>query len=139
MLHPEVIFINFVTMKRLIILFLGFLFLISSSGIAFSMHYCGKNLGEISFSEKGNCACEQDDMPPGCCSDKLVVIKIKDHFIKSSSRQEFKTTIAESLLMFPVCFARLFSNSELVNPFYCANFSYPVKFPDFLTFSSLRI
>ncbi len=61
-------------MKKIAVIFLLFLYLISSSGINVAIHYCGGKISSISFGETklDKCACGNKEMKQDCCKDKNV-------------------------------------------------------------------
>lgn len=79
-------------LKKHISIFLGFLILISSFGLTFTVHYCKEEIASISLffqkeepcvSEKSCCA--KEDSHDSCCSNKLVKVEKKsdDIIVKS--------------------------------------------------------
>jgi hypothetical protein len=77
-------------MKKSIIVLLALFYLIITSGLTISMHYCGGKLKEISFFSTGNeeGCCGSKKKSKGCCNDKSAFIKVKDnhhasHLLKS--------------------------------------------------------
>ncbi len=67
-------------MKKLLLLFSLFLYLISASGIKINVHYCGGKLKQISFfdiKEKQGC-CGNKIRSKGCCKNKTAFVKITD-------------------------------------------------------------
>ena len=68
-------------MKRALLILLAALFLSTSSGVSFYLHYCGKSLDGISLVGKSSCSCENGNQTSDCCRDKVHHIKIKDRFV----------------------------------------------------------
>lgn len=67
--------------KRLLGIFLMFLYLIPTIGITGSVHYCGGEIAAIVILpiDEHPCACgPSEPMEDGCCADKAFSIKIKD-------------------------------------------------------------
>ena len=64
-------------MKKITAILLLFIFLITNSGMAIAVHFCGKKLASIDFfsSDKHNCPCSKKAMKPGCCKDKTITLK----------------------------------------------------------------
>ena len=59
-------------MKRVVIIFLMFLYLLPAIGVTVSAHYCGGKLASISlnpFDTKHKCACGSKKMKKNCCKD----------------------------------------------------------------------
>ena len=73
-------------MKKTAALLLLFLFLLTNSGMALSMHWCGGKLASISFLsiEKHSCKCGKKTMKPGCCKDKITHLKANDELNKTN-------------------------------------------------------
>lgn len=65
-------------MRKLITIFLSFLLIGSTSGIAISKHFCGELLQEVSISAKDMACCEQEDTPEDCCSNETALLKAED-------------------------------------------------------------
>jgi hypothetical protein len=67
-------------MKKSIILFLTFFYLITASGVNISLHYCGGKLKSISFFNHNNeNSCCGKMMKKGCCKEKTITIKTNDN------------------------------------------------------------
>lgn len=76
-------------LKKQILLFLAFFVLVSNSGLAFNVHYCGQKIASISsvFSneevcdmtteEEDSCCAKKEASHKKCCSDKEVNLKDK--------------------------------------------------------------
>lgn len=72
-------------MKKAVALILAVLLLTTQSGMAVSIHWCGKKIASVQFfsAEKHLCACGKKKMKSNCCDDKTVVIKTQDIQAKS--------------------------------------------------------
>src|SRR5688500_9067057 len=72
-------------MKQVALITLMLVYLIASSGISGSMHYCGGYLASISFAHDSTkkCACGNEEMKNGCCQDKAFYLHIDDSHQKS--------------------------------------------------------
>lgn len=67
--------------KSFSILLIAVLYLFVSSGLCFSLHYCGgklKNFSLISYNTEDGCCCGAKKKRKGCCEEKTVFIKVKD-------------------------------------------------------------
>ncbi len=82
--------------KKCATLFLAFLMLVSNSGLAFNVHYCGEKIASISLKlnqksvdlEKGCCGIVEKKS--SCCDDKIVQLQENsDKFQKEISQIEF--------------------------------------------------
>jgi hypothetical protein len=79
--------------KRPICLLIAFFLLVSNTGMAFSIHYCGNELSSVSvgtsFVQKTEKSCcgEVVEKKPHCCKDKVVRIQKKADYsiVKSFS------------------------------------------------------
>lgn len=73
-------------MKKVSTIFLLILFLIANSGVAVSLHWCGKKLASVEFfpDVEHNCPCGKRAMKPGCCKDKTIHIKVKKDLAKTN-------------------------------------------------------
>ena len=83
-------------MKKPAVTLLLFLFLITNSGIAVSLHWCGHQLASIDFfsSDMHKCPCGEKEMKPGCCEDKTLILKLKTELVKPI-QFAFKTVVSE--------------------------------------------
>ncbi len=82
--------------KKCTILILAFLLLVSNSGLALNVHYCGKKIASVSLKlnqkpndlEKGCCGIIEKKTC--CCDDKIVQLQENsDKFQKEISQIEF--------------------------------------------------
>ena len=76
-------------LKKQIVLFLAFFVLVSNSGLAFNVHYCGEKIASISsvfsneevcnlpIKEELSCCAKKETSHKKCCSDKEVNLKDK--------------------------------------------------------------
>lgn len=73
-------------MKKTLTLSLLFLFLITNSGMAVSLHWCGHKLSSIDFfsTDKHKCGCGKKAIKPGCCKDKTITLKVKSDLAKAN-------------------------------------------------------
>lgn len=78
-------------------MFLAFLLLVSNTGLAFNVHYCGGKIASLVLGSalapetktKSCCELKRDSKKENCCKDKKVVVQKKsdDGVIKSFSMQ----------------------------------------------------
>lgn len=64
-------------------IFMAFLYLVLSSGLAMEIHHCMDKIAAISFIPSGEKKCGNCGMPKGennCCKDELKFVKIPDSF-----------------------------------------------------------
>ena len=73
-------------MKRVTPILLVLLFLITNSGIAVTVHYCGGKLASVDIFSNGNhkCKCGNKPMKPNCCKDKTTVFKSNTDLAKTN-------------------------------------------------------
>ncbi len=63
-------------MRKIVNIFLVFLLLFSTTGIAVSKHFCGEILQSVTInSDKDQSCCDSQDMPEDCCSSELSLEK----------------------------------------------------------------
>lgn len=68
-------------MKKLITLFIAFLYLAVSSGLAVEIHLCMGKVADISLLPSDSHKCGECGMPKGaneCCKDELKFVKLQD-------------------------------------------------------------
>lgn len=65
-------------MRKLLNTCLLFVLLFSTSGVAISKHYCGEILQKITLKGQEKSCCEGQEMPEGCCSEEVSIIKSDD-------------------------------------------------------------
>ncbi len=67
--------------KSFSILLIAVFYLFISSGVCFSLHYCGgklKSFSFISYHAEDGCCCGAKKKRKGCCKEKTVFITVKD-------------------------------------------------------------
>lgn len=67
--------------KSFSILLIAVFYLFVSSGLCFSLHYCGgklKSFSLMSYNTEDGCCCGAKKKRKGCCQEKTVFIKVKD-------------------------------------------------------------
>lgn len=71
-------------LKRAIAIFLLLFFLISNSGVAVGLHWCGGKLTSIEFFSDSdhNCKCGKRPMKQNCCKDKTLQLKANEDLAK---------------------------------------------------------
>ena len=100
-------------MRKYIHIFLAFLLLISTAGIAVSKHYCGNTLQKVSINSDVNSCCEEK-MPNCPCNSETAHYKVDSDF---QTVQFFDLDTFQPILLFSINF--LFSyfsiESEQIN------------------------
>lgn len=67
-------------MRKFLVLFVLFLYVIPSIGFTFSAHYCGGELSGISFGKAhpNSCPCGIHMTRKSCCEDRVFSLKLTD-------------------------------------------------------------
>lgn len=65
-------------MRKILNIFLVFLLLFSTAGMAISKHYCGEILQKITVTEDSHSCCGEEEMPEDCCNSEITLIKTED-------------------------------------------------------------
>jgi hypothetical protein len=101
-------------MKKVIALFLLFIFLISNTGMAITIHFCGGKVSSISIvsTNKDRCKCGKKAMKKNCCKEKTTVLKIKDDVVKTNSSI---VKVATQQLFLNITKQLVFSNTSPTN------------------------
>ncbi len=75
-------------MKKIISICMLLVFLISQSGIAIAMHWCGGHITSVKFfpAHKHHCPCGKKAMKSNCCKDKSTTFKIKNDLTKAAQQ-----------------------------------------------------
>lgn len=67
-------------MRKHIHIFMAFLLLLSTSGVAISKYYCGNILKEVTILSDGTSCCGDQDMPDCPCSSETETYKVDSDF-----------------------------------------------------------
>jgi len=81
-------------LRKIVSIFLLFLFLGNSVGLSAKVHFCNDKLSSVnlfSVEETPTCCCPDVLQDEGCCSDAEVIVK-QDDSDKISNRLDFKNT-----------------------------------------------
>ena len=70
------------------------LLILSTTGMAFTMHYCGPDLISVSLFERGNPCCSTEE---GCCHNDYDYIQLESEFVTASVNQKPGTPVATEL------------------------------------------
>ncbi len=68
-------------MKRIVVISLMFLYLITAIGLTVSAHYCDGKITSVSFNPfdtKHKCPCGSKKMKKDCCKDETTTIKLSE-------------------------------------------------------------
>jgi hypothetical protein len=118
-------------MQQFITIFLTIIYLLFSTGISVSKHFCGTELASIEFyGEAEKCACganaeEDTEENNSCCKDETKIFKTNND-LKSSFDFDLGNNVNDNL----------FGNLLLVVPL---NFGYKTEFIQFFTNFSSKI
>ncbi len=84
LLYPNFVF---TIMKKFAILFAASLYLLSITGVAVKLHFCGEELSAVIFSgADADCGCEVGCQEEGCCQDENFYFKMQtDHVVSAST------------------------------------------------------
>jgi len=88
-----------VVMKRIVVVFLTFFYILSTSGVAWSSFYCCGKLKETYFfthNDNGK-SCKQDKKMPGCCDTKTYFAKVKDSHSPSAELKFSQNNFSQQL------------------------------------------
>ena len=86
------------------------MYLLSTAGIAVSLHFCMGKLEAMEFyKSNGNCSCEKKkEVPAKCCTDQFKFFKVKDDHKNTGS-----SSLADNWHTILNTFHSSFSNAEL--------------------------
>jgi hypothetical protein len=82
-------------MKRIVVISLMFLYLITAIGLTVSSHYCDGKITSVSFNPletEHKCSCGSKKMKKGCCKDETTTIKLSEEQQKT---QQFISNIVK--------------------------------------------
>lgn len=100
-------------MKKLVVLLLLPLYLLSVPGLAYSLHFCGKALTSFSFAQKAkkSCPCKKSQSPSDCCDDQQVNTQTDDSLQTAAAFKLDAPKLAVLTVLLPQLLARLFALS----------------------------
>jgi hypothetical protein len=134
--------VNFTPLKRILTIFLAFLYLVVSSGFVMEIHHCMGQVAGSSFAafDKLDGNCSHCGMPKGsnkCCKDELKLVKLSDEHKTLPSLVVPSLALPEIAVQhFEVAYAVLPENRAIT---LSCNDPPPASFPLFLRVRSLRI
>lgn len=76
-------------MRRILSIFVLFLYLATSIGVTVSLHYCGENLADVSILNQASCCCDEEPSTNDCCSDEIQSLKLHEAHNKSEHTFSF--------------------------------------------------
>lgn len=129
-------------MKKFAVIFFTLLYLVSTSGIAWSNFYCCGKLKETYLFNHYNYGkdCKQDKKVPGCCDTKTFFAKVKDNHAPST---DLKVNGADcSKLLHPLFIAQfIFQNENIATTSFAFLHAPPLisKQPVYLSVCNFRI
>jgi hypothetical protein len=77
-------------LKRVPAAFLLVIYLVTSTGFAINLHYCGKTVSRISINKTASC-CAKSEKPMKCCHDQKVDIKLSGKHVQAEKVSPEKT------------------------------------------------
>ncbi len=102
-------------MKKLVVLLLLPLYLLSVPGLAYSLHFCSKKLTSFSFAQKAqkSCPCKKSQSPSAsdCCDDQQVDTQTDDSLQTASAFKLDAPKLAVLTALLPQLLAQLFALS----------------------------
>lgn len=85
--------------RRIAHIILALFLLVSTTGITFSMHYCGGKLVSASINKEAKSCCDGNG---GCCENKTLHFEIEEDYISPIIVEN--NTIVELDVLFPILF-----------------------------------
>ena len=86
--------------RKLFHIVLSVFLLVATTGVTFSMHYCGGEYISTSINQEAASCC---DGTGGCCENKTVHLEVEDNYVVPF--QIDNTQIVELNTLFPILFA----------------------------------
>jgi hypothetical protein len=77
-------------LKRIPAVSLLVIYLITSTGFALNLHYCGKTVSRISINKTTSC-CAKSEKPMKCCHDQTVDIRLSGNYVQAEKVNAGKT------------------------------------------------
>lgn len=95
-------------MKKASAIILLQFFLISNSGMAVNVHFCGGKLASVNFFSDGGkkCKCGKRSMKPNCCRDNQLQLKANDELSRTDNFT-FKIVAPKILFNLPIVHSNL--------------------------------
>jgi hypothetical protein len=129
--------------KKLVVLLLLPLYLLSVPGLAYSLHFCSKKLTSFSFAQKArkSCACKKAQSPSAsdCCDDQRMDTKTDDSQRTASAFKLDAPKLAVLTTLLPHFLARLFALSPTHVSYLEGAFVPLHKIPVYLRIGEFRI
>jgi hypothetical protein len=99
--------------KKLVVLLLLPLYLLSVPGLAYSLHFCSKKLTSFSFAQKArkSCPCKKSQSASDCCDDQQVDTKTDDSQQSAAAFKLDAPKLAVLTALLPHLLAQLFALS----------------------------
>ncbi len=85
--------------RKTIHIVLSVFLMVATTGVTFSMHYCGGNYVSTSINKEAASCCDDED----CCKNETVHIEVEDDYV--SPIQIDNTKVVELDVLFPILFA----------------------------------
>lgn len=97
-------------LRKIIHIVLSVFLMVATTGITFSMHYCGGKYVSTSINKEAKSCC---DGIGGCCENKTVHLEVKDDYVSPVQIDNIK--VVELDILFPILFALHFELFSLEN------------------------
>jgi hypothetical protein len=129
--------------KKLVVLLLLPLYLLSVPGLAYSLHFCSKKLTSFSLARKAHksCPCKKAQSPAAadCCDDQQVDTKTDDSLQTAAAFKLDAPKLAVLTALLPHFLARLFVLSHTHASYLDGAFVPLHKLPVYLRIGAFRI
>ena len=80
--------------RKLLHIILGMFLLVTTTGVTFSMHYCGGRLVSASVNKTSEPCCNSG----GCCHDKTIHFQLKENFVSPVQLEANAPAIVDLLI-----------------------------------------
>lgn len=94
-------------LRKITHIVLALFLMVATTGVTFSMHYCGGELVSITINKKAKTCC---DGSGGCCENKTLHFEVEDDYITSGQVKNGENV--ELDILFPILFVLNFKLLE---------------------------
>ncbi len=115
-------------MKKSIFISFLFLYLVSTTGLSFGVHFCGGSVSSVFLGKESAASCNTCGMKKsdnGCCKDEQVIVKQADEH--KTSVQAFVFNLIPVKILFTAIFSEIYSSFEhkFTLSFFNKNYHFP--------------
>lgn len=109
-------------MKKLLLLILSIIYITTSSGIIFNIHYCKGKISsvQVDFTVKDLCKCGSGKEAKGCCKTEQKLIKITDTYKASFDNVYIKAPVTEYFQKY-ILYNYCYKSQQACNNYYKAH------------------